>query len=43
MFTTDQKENLEDYDFDDEEVKIQLITYKRMDAPLGNESEKVEE
>ncbi len=43
VFTTDQKENLEDYDFDDEEVKVQLITYKRMDAPLGNEGDKVEE
>ncbi|WP_342388462.1 hypothetical protein [Salinicoccus bachuensis] len=43
VFTTQQKEELEDYDFDEEEVKVQLITYKRMDAPLENESEKVEE
>ena len=43
VFTTQQKEELEDYDFKKEEVKVQLITYKRMDAPLENESEKVEE
>ncbi|MCG1010237.1 hypothetical protein J4760_09405 [Salinicoccus sp. ID82-1] len=43
VFTTEKKDHLEDYDFDDKEVKVQLITYKRMDAPMDNESDKVEE
>ncbi|GAB3066234.1 hypothetical protein ACFOU0_12935 [Salinicoccus sesuvii] len=43
VFTTEKKEDLEDYDFSDKEVEVQLLTYKRMDAPMDNESDKVEE
>ncbi|WP_411843445.1 hypothetical protein [Salinicoccus sp. HZC-1] len=43
VFTTDKKARLEDYDFNNDKVKVQLMSYKRMDAPKSNESEKVEE
>src|SRR5699024_10868494 len=41
--TTDKKSRIEDYDFKKDRVKVQLMSYKRMDAPKENESSKVEE
>lgn len=43
VFTTDKKSRTEDYDLKKDEVKVQLMSYKRMDAPKENESGKVEE
>lgn len=43
VFTTDRKSRIEDYDFKKDRVKVQLMSYKRMDAPKENESSKVEE
>ncbi|MCD2138926.1 hypothetical protein [Salinicoccus halitifaciens] len=39
--TTEKKENVEDYDFDKEELKVRLVSYIRQEAPKGNESEHV--
>lgn len=41
--TTDKKENVEDYDFDKEELKVRLVSYIRQEAPRDNESEHVSE
>lgn len=43
VFTTDKKTRIEDYDFESDEVKVQLLSYRRVDAPQDNGSEKVEE
>ncbi|WP_017547822.1 hypothetical protein [Salinicoccus carnicancri] len=43
VFTADKKSRIEDYDFKKDRVKVQLMSYKRMDAPKENESSKVEE
>lgn len=39
--TTEKKENIEDYDFDKEELKVRLVSYIRQEAPRDNESEHV--
>lgn len=39
--TTEKRENIEDYDFDKEELKVRLVSYIRQDAPKDNESEHV--
>ncbi len=43
VFTTEKKKRMEDYDFKKDKVKVQLMSYKRMDAPKKNVSSKVEE
>ncbi|WP_020007002.1 hypothetical protein [Salinicoccus albus] len=43
VFTTDKKTKIDDYDFERDEVKVQLLSYRRVEAPQDNESKKVEE
>lgn len=37
--TDDKKKNLEDYDFENSEYTVRLISYIRRDVPIQNESE----
>ncbi|MHC0553167.1 hypothetical protein [Salinicoccus sp. CNSTN-B1] len=43
VFTVKKERSLEDYNLDEAEVTVQLITYKRGDAPQENESDKISE
>src|SRR5699024_6081318 len=43
VFTSAKRSSIEDYDFEKDKVKVQLMSYKRMDAPKEYESSKVEE
>lgn len=41
--TTDKKENVDDYDFDKDKLKVRLISYIRQESPEDNQSEHVSE